>query len=277
MGAQRRRNHSRGCANGTHQAGGDHPSRRPPDADAPIGPRRHRLQARDQQRPPAESLPEFARNGVRGGFRHGRRRSQKPPRLPRRAKSMAQTAAAPRFASTCDALRPSRRSAVPSRCFLDRPTRVATQVTTNSASNAINAGGPAAANKAKQTAAPATVPDRFTPRTAYPRPAKRAVMAPASAKRGPPAAHQLPCNRLISITIRYIAATSSFSQMPGRRNQMRKHQPVVPLRNRVHPVVLFVSIPPATVRPQIAQLTLHSPSSEGCPRALGGPIKPHSA
>ena len=44
---------------------------------------------------------------------------------------------------------------------------------------------------------------------------------------------------------------------------------------RVHPVVLFVSIPRATVRPQIAQLTLHSPSTEGFSTHDGGPFKPH--
>jgi hypothetical protein len=42
---------------------------------------------------------------------------------------------------------------------------------------------------------------------------------------------------------------------------MPKHQPLVSQRERTHSVVLFLSIPFTTVSLQIAQLTLHSPTT----------------
>src|SRR5205823_4425137 len=95
----------------------------------------------------------------------------------------------PMFASTCEALRPSLRSAVPIRCLPANPTRVATQVRANTVKRAANAPGPAPENKAKHTIAPATAPPRVTPRTAYPRRENAAVMTKIRPKRGALCAH----------------------------------------------------------------------------------------
>src|SRR5207245_4394303 len=77
---------------------------------------------------------------------------------------IAQAAATPRLALTCDALRPSGRSAIPRVCFLRYPYLVAIHVRAKTAMRPTNAPNPTDAIRAKQMTAPATAPDRLTPR-----------------------------------------------------------------------------------------------------------------
>ena len=157
---------------------------------------------------------------------------------------MAQIAASPTLAKTCEARRPSPRSAVPSRCLRERPNRVAAQVSAKTDSSVAKAHGPAAANRARQTTAPATAPDRVTPRTRCPRAANNSVMARTTPKRVGVPAHQ---GRAISIkpsVMSGIASEPQFFMALRRGNQTCKLQPLGAEFRRTHPIVLFLSITP---------------------------------
>src|SRR6266403_219245 len=111
--------------------------------------------------------------------------------LPRQANIAAHTVAIPRFARTCEAVRPSPRSAVPSSSLRARPIRVANHVTANREKSAANAPGPAQANRTRQTMPPAIAPVRDTPRTICPTPAKATVTTRMKPKRSGVVAHEL--------------------------------------------------------------------------------------
>ncbi len=104
-------------------------------------------------------------------------------RLPVALKAMAARAATARLARTCHAVRPSRGSATPSACLRRYPSRVETQVITNSAASMPKAAGPMPAKSRKQASPPAGAPERLTPRRARASSAKPSVTPAAIASR----------------------------------------------------------------------------------------------
>lgn len=81
------------------------------------------------------------------------------------ANTPAAKAATPRFARTCEAVRPPVFSAVPSARLRAYPNRVAMVASRKTAISAAKAPGPAAKYKMKLTTAPAIAPDRVTVRS----------------------------------------------------------------------------------------------------------------
>src|SRR5208282_1283753 len=104
-------------------------------------------------------------------------------RFPVALKTMDASAVTARFASTCEAFRPSLRSASLSASLRRYPRRVDTQVITNKVASATKAAGPAPAISTKQARPPAKAPERLTPRRARASTAKPSVTVAALASR----------------------------------------------------------------------------------------------
>ena len=83
----------------------------------------------------------------------------------------AHAVAAPRLAITCEAVRPRRRSATPSRCLREYPQRVEINVSKNSINKGINPAKPPASIRTNATSTPAMAPPSLT------EPMKRATRA----------------------------------------------------------------------------------------------------
>src|SRR6185437_9411897 len=97
--------------------------------------------------------------------------------------STPHAAAAPRLASTCEAVRPPRRSAVPRNSFWRYPSRVVRKASTNTAATAAKAPGPAVTNKTQVRITPATAPRMSTACNNLASTPKPSVTASAGQKR----------------------------------------------------------------------------------------------
>ena len=121
----------------------------------------------------------------------------------------------PRLARTCEAVRPSRRSAVPSRCLRAQPMRVVVEVMIKTASSATNDPGPTLVNSTKQTIAPATAPERETPRTRCPTAAKPSVTAAMTPRRVGVVLHDQPSEIVTRNKINTIQETCTRPSRPA--------------------------------------------------------------
>ena len=131
----------------------NHAGQRAGQAHGAIPARLHRAQGRNHARPAAKHLPDLRGNCVCRGFSQRGQRQSKQRRLRDDHDAEASgnptaryctgpldtSAAKPRLAATCDADRPIRLSAVPSRSFFARPTCVAAKASTETASVGIRA------------------------------------------------------------------------------------------------------------------------------------------
>src|SRR6185437_9484377 len=97
--------------------------------------------------------------------------------------STPHAAAAPRLASTCEAVRPPRRSAVPRNSLWRYPRRVVRKASTNTAATAAKAPGPPVTNNTQVTSTPATAPEISTARRRRASTPNPTVMAAATQRR----------------------------------------------------------------------------------------------
>src|SRR5207249_9936852 len=121
----------------------------------------------------------------------------------------AHAVATPRLAKTCEAVRPTRGSAVPSLCFLWYPKRVASQVRMKTINKTVTARNPTVPQSSKHMPAPTMAPDRVTPRTVYARTENVTEAARAS--------HQFPVF-VCAITAKTVRTAERSCETPRNRD-----------------------------------------------------------